>query len=148
MKINKNKFEALLFLTAAIIGILYIIFHIHSNNINIKDLPNDNSNNLKELNIVNETEKFTGSKTIFLFYADWCRYSKMFLPIWDNIVSSNTNNNITFRKINVDENQDLAIEYTISKLPTVIDNNKNIFEISFDYPNTELEQTFIHFINN
>jgi thiol-disulfide isomerase/thioredoxin len=151
-KIRKDVFELFLFITTILIAIIYIVIYIRQNNnesINTydKSLNNLNNLNLNNLNIV--SENFTNKKTVYLFYADWCRYSKIFLPIWNNVEQNySNNNNITLKKINVDNgDKELILNYSISKLPTVVDNNNNIFDISFDYPNSDIEKELHNFIN-
>ncbi len=49
------------------------------------------------------------------FYADWCGPCKMLSPIMDEISEENT-----VYKINVDNDQDLAIQFGIMSIPCVI----------------------------
>ncbi len=60
------------------------------------------------------------------FYADWCGPCKMLSPIIDEIAKEN--DNIKVVKINIDEEQDLAVEYQVMSIPTlvVIKNGKEI----------------------
>lgn len=53
------------------------------------------------------------------FYADWCGPCKMLSPIIDEIANE-LGEKIKVCKLNVDENQDLAIEYEVMSIPTVI----------------------------
>lgn len=50
------------------------------------------------------------------FYADWCGPCKMVEPIIDEL--SNEMTDVTFVKINVDENQDVASEYSVFSIPS------------------------------
>lgn len=52
------------------------------------------------------------------FYADWCGPCKMMAPIIDKLADENEN--IKVGKINVDDNQDLAVKYGIMSIPTII----------------------------
>ena len=52
------------------------------------------------------------------FYADWCGPCKMVSPIVDEL--SEDNNDIAFRKVNVDEEANLAIRYNVRSIPTLI----------------------------
>ncbi|GHW03023.1 thioredoxin [candidate division SR1 bacterium] len=54
------------------------------------------------------------------FYADWCGPCRMLTPIMHELAEENVQNNIKFLKINVDENPDLAAQYGIVSIPTVI----------------------------
>ncbi len=53
------------------------------------------------------------------FYADWCGPCKMMSPIIDEIAEEKTDS-IKVGKVNVDENQDLAMEYGIMSIPTIV----------------------------
>lgn len=55
--------------------------------------------------------------TIVDFYADWCGPCKMMSPIVDSIAEDE---NIKVGKINVDDNQELAIKYDIMSIPTIL----------------------------
>lgn len=71
------------------------------------------------------SENFKGevlnSKTPVLidFYADWCGPCKMMSPIIDEIAGE-LQGKAKVGKINVDENQDLAIEYSVMSIPTIM----------------------------
>lgn len=53
------------------------------------------------------------------FYADWCGPCKMMSPIIDEIAKE-INGKAKVGKINVDENQELAMEYQVMSIPTII----------------------------
>ena len=69
----------------------------------------------------NFKEEVLNSKTSVLidFYADWCGPCKMMSPIIDEIAGE-LQEKAKVGKINVDENQDLAIEYNVMSIPTII----------------------------
>ncbi|KAJ2243191.1 hypothetical protein GGI13_006690 [Coemansia sp. RSA 455] len=56
--------------------------------------------------------------TIVDFYAEWCQPCKMLGPLLSKAVEKDGRVNLA--KINVDENLDLAGDYKISSLPTVM----------------------------
>ena len=59
------------------------------------------------------------SNTVVIdFYADWCGPCKMMAPVLEEIAKENTNTK--FVKINVDESQELAMEYNIMSIPTIV----------------------------
>ena len=67
------------------------------------------------------------SKTVLIdFYADWCGPCKMLAPVVEAVAKENTNTK--FVKINVDDAQDLAMEYNVMSIPTlvVIKNGKEV----------------------
>ena len=65
-----------------------------------------------------EEEVLKSSKTTIIdFYADWCGPCKMMSPIIDNIAEDD---NLKVGKVNVDDNQELAIKYDIMSIPTVL----------------------------
>lgn len=59
------------------------------------------------------------SKTVLIdFYADWCGPCKMLAPVVEAVAKENTNTK--FVKINVDDAQDLAMEYNVMSIPTLV----------------------------
>ncbi len=60
-----------------------------------------------------------GEKTVLLdFYADWCGPCRMVSPIVDEIAEERSD--ILVGKINVDSEQELAREFGILSIPTLI----------------------------
>ncbi len=49
------------------------------------------------------------------FYAEWCGPCKMMMPVLENIQDK-----IDIIKVNVDEHEDLASEYRVMSIPTLI----------------------------
>ncbi len=49
------------------------------------------------------------------FSAPWCGPCKMFGPIMERVSTK-----VNVQKVNVDENQDLAMQYSVRSVPTVI----------------------------
>ena len=52
------------------------------------------------------------------FYADWCGPCRIMGPIIDEIAEEM--DSIKVGKINVDENQDLAMKYNVMSIPTIV----------------------------
>lgn len=64
-------------------------------------------------------EVLEDGKTVLVdFYADWCGPCKMIAPVIEAIAKENENTK--FVKINVDEAQELAMEYNIMSIPTLV----------------------------
>ena len=74
---------------------------------------NLNSNNFNE-EITN-----TNKLVVIDFFATWCGPCQMLSPIISEI-SKEYSNNIKVCKVNIDENQDLALKYNIMSVPTLI----------------------------
>lgn len=53
------------------------------------------------------------------FYADWCGPCKMMAPIMEEIAEE-LGEKATVGKLNIDQNQDLAIEYGVMSIPTIL----------------------------
>ncbi len=53
------------------------------------------------------------------FYADWCGPCSVMSPIVEEIADE-LENTINVGKVNIDENQDLAIKYDIMSIPTIM----------------------------
>ena len=61
------------------------------------------------------------------FYADWCGPCKTQDPILDELAEEW--DQVSFEKVNVDEEQDVANEYQVRSLPTlIIENDDGIVE--------------------
>ena len=53
------------------------------------------------------------------FWAEWCGPCKMIAPILDEI-SVELKDKILVTKVNLDENQDLALKYSIRSIPSLL----------------------------
>jgi thioredoxin 1 len=61
------------------------------------------------------------------FYADWCGPCKTQDPILEGLEEEY--DSVEFEKIDVDENQDIANEYQVRSLPTlIVENDDGIVE--------------------
>lgn len=66
-----------------------------------------------------EEEVMKSEKPVIVdFYADWCGPCKMQSPIIDAIAEEQTE--IKVGKVNVDENQELATQYNVMSIPTIL----------------------------
>ena len=65
-------------------------------------------------NLINE-------KAVVDFYATWCGPCKMFGPIFEEVGEQE---NINFVKIDVDKNPEIAREYGVMTIPTIISFDK------------------------
>lgn len=66
-----------------------------------------------------EYEVLESKKTVLVdFYADWCGPCKMLSPIIEEIAKENEN--IKIAKINVDNEQEIAMKYQVMSIPTLI----------------------------
>lgn len=67
-----------------------------------------------------EEEVLKSEKTVLVdFYADWCGPCRIMGPIIDEIAEEKADI-VKVGKVNVDENQDLAIEYGVMSIPTIV----------------------------
>ena len=69
-------------------------------------------------NFNEEVLNFKG-KVVIDFYANWCGPCKMMSPIIDEIAKEKADI-VKVGKINVDENQDLAMKYSVMSIPTIM----------------------------
>ena len=75
-------------------------------------------NNFNEENF--ESEVVNSEKTTIVdFYADWCGPCKIMSPVIDKIAEENAET-IKVGKVNVDENQELAMKYNVMSIPTIL----------------------------
>lgn len=71
------------------------------------------------VNKSNFEEIKSSDKTVLLdFYADWCNPCRMVSPIVDQIAEENPQ--YVVGKINVDEEQELAMMFGVSTIPTLV----------------------------
>jgi thioredoxin 1 len=62
------------------------------------------------------------------FYADWCGPCKTQDPILEEM-EEDWGSEVTFEKIDVDENQDVANDYQVRSIPTiVVENDDGVVE--------------------
>ena len=72
---------------------------------------------LNENNFEEEVLK-SNNKVLVDFYADWCGPCKMMSPVIDEIAEEMQG--VKVGKVNVDNNQELAIKYDVMSIPTII----------------------------
>lgn len=73
---------------------------------------------VKEINENEFSEAIKGNKVLVDCYAPWCGPCKMLSPIIDML--SEEIENYEFYKLNVDDAQDVASEYGIMSIPTLL----------------------------
>ncbi len=67
-----------------------------------------------------EVEVKQSNKVVLVdFYADWCGPCKMMSPIIDKIAEE-IGEQVKVCKLNVDDAQDIAFEYNVMSIPTLI----------------------------
>ena len=74
---------------------------------------------IKLTNEMYETEVVKSDKPVLIdFYADWCGPCKMVSPIVDEIADER--DDVKVCKVNVDEQPDLAMQFGVMSIPTLI----------------------------
>ena len=76
----------------------------------IKNLNNENFEKS-----INDSDK----PVVVDFWAEWCGPCKMLTPIIEELASE-LNSEVIFAKVNLDENQDLAMKYSIRSIPSLL----------------------------
>lgn len=73
---------------------------------------------VQEINSNDFNEKISKGKVFVDFWASWCGPCRMIAPILDEL--SREMNDIKFYKLNVDDNGDVAQQYEVMGIPTLI----------------------------
>jgi len=81
---------------------------------------------IKYLEKENFNELIKTGVTLVDFYADWCGPCKKLSPIIEEVAGEESN--VKFVKLNIDLAEDIAIEYQVMSIPTlvVMENGKEI----------------------
>ncbi len=72
---------------------------------------------LNKDNFKSEVEDFSGLVLVD-FFAPWCGPCQLMLPIIDEIIKDNKDQNVKICKVNIDENQEIAAKYEVMSIPT------------------------------
>ena len=124
----KNKLLTIITIMFFIVGM--IILSIYLNNREKIEISNEEGSGMEIIKVTNvnfEEEVLNSNKTVLIdFYADWCGPCKAYAPIVEAVASENTD--IKVVKINVDNAQDIAINYNVMSIPTtvIIKNGKEV----------------------
>lgn len=73
---------------------------------------------IKEINTDEFKTLINEGRVVVDFFATWCGPCKMLSPVIEEI--SNELTDINFYKVDVDKNEDIAREYGIMSIPTII----------------------------
>lgn len=87
----------------------------------INNLEEDNmSENVLEVTSENfEKEVLESEKTVLVdFYAEWCGPCKRLSPIVEEVAKEEAE--VKFVKMNIDNSEDIAIEYQVMSIPTLV----------------------------
>ncbi|MFA7174920.1 MAG: thioredoxin [Kiritimatiellia bacterium] len=78
------------------------------------------ANGILELNESNFKETIANGVVLVDFWAPWCGPCKMQTPILENQVVAQVADKAKIAKVNVDDNKNLAAEYSIKSIPTIL----------------------------
>jgi thioredoxin 1 len=66
-----------------------------------------------------EDEVLKSDKPVLVdFWAEWCGPCRMVAPVLDEIATERSN--VRIAKVNVDQNQELAMQFQVSSIPTFV----------------------------
>jgi thioredoxin 1 len=105
-----------------IVGLLivFIIGWVVLNVRKMKNLPNvPDSKKIKVLSTKNFKHQIKTGKVLVDFWAPWCMPCKMMSPVLNDLAEEN-GHEVTVAKLNVDEQQQIARQFNIRSIPTMI----------------------------
>ena len=116
----KNKILIIITIVFFIVGM--IILSIYLNSRDKTEISNEEESGMEVMNVTStnfQDEVLNSDKTVLIdFYADWCGPCKAYSPIVESVAAENED--IKVVKVNVDDAQDLAIQYQVMSIPTTV----------------------------
>ena len=73
---------------------------------------------MEEITDINYAEQIASDMVVVDFWAEWCAPCKIVGPILDEISKEMTD--VHFKKLNIDQNQQVAQSLQITAIPTII----------------------------
>jgi thioredoxin 1 len=74
-----------------------------------------------DLTAENFTSVIEGNDIVFVdFWAPWCGPCKNFAPIYEQVSEDKDAEGVVFAKVNTEEEQDLAAQFQIRSIPTLM----------------------------
>jgi thioredoxin 1 len=73
---------------------------------------------VKELTQTDFDDSIATGTVVVDFWAPWCGPCKMMAPVFDEL--DGEQKSVTFAKVNVDENSELASKFQVMSIPTLI----------------------------
>ncbi len=117
----KNKIIIIILCIIFIVGLFAIngVLEKQEKNTKNENIKEDKMSVLEVTSNEFEEEILKSEKPVLVdFYADWCGPCKMLAPIVEQVATEN--NDVKVCRINVDDAQDLAVEYGIMSIPTLV----------------------------
>lgn len=116
----KNKILTIITIVFFVVGM--IILSIYLNSRDKIEISNEEESGMEIMKVTSanfEDEVLNSDKTVLIdFYADWCGPCKMFSPVVEAVATENEDLKVV--KVNVDDAQDLAIQYQVMSIPTTV----------------------------
>ena len=75
---------------------------------------------IKILNESNFKDRIEKGVSLVDFWAEWCGPCRTQGPILDKLAEKTQDEHVSICKVNVDENQNIAREYEVMSIPTII----------------------------
>ncbi len=119
---NKKVITIVLIILFIIILILLSMLINNQNKLIVNKNSDREESKVEILKITSENfeeEVLKSEKTVLIdFYADWCGPCKMLSPIVEEVAAEREDLKVV--KINIDDEQELAIKYDVMSIPTLV----------------------------
>lgn len=116
---NKKNYMLITFIILGVLGVLlaFLLFRANQQMRQLKDVKS--SEKVKILTDQNFNNQIKTGVVLVDFWAEWCMPCKLMVPVL-NELAEETGKKITIAKLNVDESNKTASQFSVRSIPTMI----------------------------